>query len=112
MAAADLHVAVEDHEDTEAGAIEIFDAGEVEDELVNALIGDSADPGFDFAQRCAEGHASGQTEDGSGEVDGFKHRFESHGAGLSCVAASISQVELRDLAIPDLRADGCLLGAA
>jgi hypothetical protein len=79
VAASDLHVAVEDHEGTEAGAVEIFDAGEVEDELVNALIGDSADPGFDFAQLCAVGHASGQTEDGGGEVDGFELRFENHG---------------------------------
>ena len=33
LAAADLHIAVEDHEDAEAGAVEEFDAGEVEDEL-------------------------------------------------------------------------------
>ncbi len=48
-------------------------------------------------QSRSEGHASGQPEDGSGEVDGLVHRFEDHEAGFSCVAASISQVQSRVL---------------
>ncbi len=43
VAASDLHVGVEKDEDAEAGAVEIFDAGEIEDELVDAMIGDFAD---------------------------------------------------------------------
>jgi hypothetical protein len=43
LAAADLHVAVEDQEGAEAGAVEVVDAGEVEDELVDAVICNLAD---------------------------------------------------------------------
>jgi hypothetical protein len=81
LAASDLHVAVDNHEDAEAGAVEIFDAGEIEDELVNAVAGKFSDLRLNLAQPCAEGHASGQTEDGCGEIDGFELRFENHVAG-------------------------------
>ena len=43
LAAANLHVAIEDHENAEAGAVEELDAGEVEDELVDALAGELTD---------------------------------------------------------------------
>jgi len=43
LAAADLHIAVEDHEDAEAGAVEEFNAREVEDKLLDGVVGDIAD---------------------------------------------------------------------
>jgi hypothetical protein len=64
FAAVSLHLAIEDHEETETCAVEEFDAGEVEDEFGDAFVGDGGDPGFDLAQAQAEGHASGETEDG------------------------------------------------
>ena len=44
FAAADLHVAVEDHEGSESGAIYEFDAGEIKDESFNAVVCGVADP--------------------------------------------------------------------
>jgi hypothetical protein len=91
LAAADLHVAADHDEDAEAGAVEVIDAGEIEDELVNAVGGELGDPGFDLAQGGPEGHASGEPEDSGGEIDWFEDRFKRHGAGPPCMRARISQ---------------------
>jgi hypothetical protein len=91
LAAADLHVAADHDEDAEAGAVEVIDAGEIEDELVNAVGGELGDPGFDVAQGGPKGHASGEPEDRGGEIDWFEDRFKRHGAGPPCMRARISQ---------------------
>jgi hypothetical protein len=91
LAAADLHVAADHDEDAEAGAVEVIDAGEIEDELVNAVGGELGDPGFDLAQGGPKGHASGEPEDSGGEIDWFEDRFKRHGAGPPCMRARISQ---------------------
>lgn len=59
LTTADLHVAVDDHEGAEAGAVDEVDGGEIEDQLVEALVRDLCDLRFDFAQAHAESHASG-----------------------------------------------------
>jgi len=105
LAAADLHIAVEDHEDAEPGAVEEFDAGEVEDKSFSAIVGDIADLCFNLAQAHAEGHATGQAKDSSDGIDVFEFRFENHGAGFSYVPARISQILLGTFV---LRSLGCL----
>jgi hypothetical protein len=83
LAAVGFHLAEEDHEETEAGAVEEFDAGELEDELANAVAGDFGDPGFDLAQAHAEGHASSEAEDGGSCVGAVQLNFEDHVVGVS-----------------------------
>jgi hypothetical protein len=78
MAAPSLYVAVEQQEHTQARAVEEFNAGEIEDEFVDAVIGKLTDLCFDFAQTWAEVHASGESKDGGSEIDRFVYRFERH----------------------------------
>jgi hypothetical protein len=87
FAAALLHVAVEDHNDAEACAVEEFDAGEIENKPLNAVADGVADLGFDLAQAHAEGHASVEAGDCGGWVDVFQLGFKNHGAGFSSMPA-------------------------
>jgi hypothetical protein len=77
--AAFLHVAVENHDDAEACAVEKFDTVEVEDELLNAIADSVADLLFDLAQAHAQGHASFEVDDGGGWIDAFEFHFKNHG---------------------------------
>ena len=71
LAASDFHVAVENHEGTEAGAVYEFDAGEIEDKSFNAVFCGVGDLGFDLAEAHAEGHTSGEAKDSSNWIDAF-----------------------------------------
>ena len=78
LPAADLHVAVQNHEHAEACAVQEFDTGEIEDEFFNPAFDDFGDFGLDFAQAHAKRHATCEMKHGSRWIDALQFRFEDH----------------------------------
>jgi hypothetical protein len=69
LAAADLHVAIENHQGPEARAVDELNAGEFEDKFIDTIIGSAGDFGFNLTQTHTESHATGQTEDSRSCID-------------------------------------------
>lgn len=78
LTATDFHIAVQNHERAQAGAVQEFDTGEIEDEFLNSAFDDLGDFGFDFAQTHAKGHAACEMKHGSCWIDALQVRFEDH----------------------------------